>query len=445
MSMQLFIEYESTTLDFQANGYKVIDGFYPETPNEGAESITDQFNVLIIGSSAADLRSKLTAIRQAFEWAKRHKDDSQAAWLYFDVDDDGDAWMSKLLDGKVIYNSNLDPYWRRNRVIATVIVERMPYWDAENEVQIPLTNGNGTNNTTGLTVYNHNDAGTGHDNYVDIAAADIDGDMPGPTRLEVTNSYATGKLFTLWVGQNWTDPDNMTHILEAEDSSGGSDISDSGCSGGYYSQYALGSGAESEMFTWSLSASYLNACKGNYYKFMARFEAGDPANVKFRIRLKYNAVTIWQSGQVSLDQSRAFQIRDIATLRLPPWLVGQTSLAALSLVLTGQQSTGSSINVNLDFLQVTPVDGWRMLECAGYGIDQNERLMDDGFNKVSYIDNGSGLAKVGDFVGYGEPIHLYPGKKQRLYFLMHSSTTDTAEIARTISTKLYHRPRRETL
>jgi hypothetical protein len=136
------------------------------------------------------------------------------------------------------------------------------------------------------------------------------------------------------------------------------------------------------------------------------------------------------------------QIRDLVTLRLPPWLLGQTYLSALTMTLTGQQNAFSSVNVDLDFLQITPLDGWRMLECAGYGIVQNDRLLDDGINEVAYIDNGVGIGKAGYLIGYGTPIALYPNKDQKLYLLMHSWQYNTAEIDRTVSVKLYYRPRR---
>jgi len=447
MSMQLYIIYGSTTLDFQANGYKLKDGFFPETPDEGVESISDQFDILIRGSSGSDLRSKINAIRLAFEHAKLHKDDAQAAWLYFDVDSSGDAWMSKIVKGLIMYDRNLDRNWRQNKIIVTVIIEHKPYWDAKNEVQVPLTNGNGTDILTGLTVYNHNDSDVGpaHDNWIDIAAADVSGDKPGRMRLEVLNSYATNRLNTLWIGHNITDPDNLVHIIEGESSTTGTQLGDSGCSNAYYRQYALPSGSEYSMFTWTLADTFLNACKGQYYKIMVRFFSTVPTNVKFRIKLIYEATTIWQSGQVSLDATRAYLIRDLFTLRLPPWLLGLTDLNALTMVMTGQQSSGSSVNVNIDFLQVTPLDTWRMLECTGYGVSQNERLIDDGLNEVAYIDNGSGDNKLGIIVGYGNPIALYPGKKQRLYFLMHSNIANAAEILRTISVKIYYHPRRETL
>lgn len=453
MTMQLYAIYSSTTLDFQANGYALLDGFYPETPDDGANSITDQFSVLITGSSATDLRSKIAAISLMLEHARRHKDDSSAAWLYFSPDDPDDPggtipeWMSKIVNGMVMYDANLDRNWRRSKAVVTIVIEHQPYWDSSIEVQVPLTNGNGKEVTTALTIYNHDDAGASpyHDNWVYIEDDAIEGDMPGNTRLELTNNYASNRLYTLWIGQNWTDPTNFTHILEGEASTSGTDISDAGCSGGYYMRSALASGTEADLFTWALDATFLNACKGGYFKLLARFYYAAPTSVKFRVKLNYAGTTIWQSGQVTLDTSRAYQIRDLLTLRLSPWLIGQADQRALTMTLTGQQSTGSSVNVDLDFIQVTPLDGWRMLECSGYGIVQNDRLIDDGINEVAYIDNGLGGDKAGYLVAYGNPITVYPAKQQTLYFLMHSNGGNTAEIARTATVKLFYRPRRRGL
>ncbi len=450
MSMQLYIKYAGITLDFQANGYEMVGGFYPETPDEGMEIISDQFTVRITGTSGADLHAKKTAIRLALEHAKEHKDDALAAYVYFDIDDSGDAWMSKMLKGAVHYDSRLESTWRNNVVVATIIIEHKPYWDQQDEVQVPLTNGNGTNNTAGLVIFNCGDnAGASpnhHDNYVEIAAADVLGDMQGPTRLEVLNSYATSRLYTLWIGQNWTDPDNMSHILEGESSTIGTETDDTtGCSNGHFMRKALASGAEADLFTWALTDSFLDACKGGLFKILARFHGNAPTNVKFRIKLEFAVTNIWQTGQATIDASRALQIRELFTFRLPPWLLGQTNLSALTMTLTGQQSSGSSVNVDLDFLQITPLDGWRMLECAGYGVVQNSRMIDDGVNENAYIDDGAGDNKAGILVGYGNPIKLYPGKKQRLYFLMHSWAGNTAEIARTISLKLFYHPRRQSL
>ena len=452
MTMQLFIKYESTTLDLQEDGYKLIDGFFPETPDEGAESVSDQFTILIKGSSADDLRAKIGAITLMLEHSRRHADDSLAAWLYFSVDDPYDPggtipeWQSKIIDGLVMYDKNLDRNWRQNKALLTVVIEHKPYWDSSIEYPVPLTNGNGSRVTSGLQIFNHDDGGTSpaHDNWVQVDAADISGDMPGRTRLEVVNTYSE-RLYTLWVGHNWTDPDNFSHILEGESSSLGTQISNAGCSNGYYMQKSLITGNEQDLYKWTLSAAYLNACKGGYFKILARWYGSPRTDVKYRLKLEFAVTHIWQTGQTTLDTSRALQIRDMFTLRIPPWLLGQTNLASLDLILSGEQNTGSSFNLNLDFLQVTPLDGWRLLECSGYGVLQNSRMVDDGLNDVCYIDTGAGSDKAGYLVPYGSPIELYPAKKQKLYFLMHSVYGNQAEILRTASIKLFYRPRRRTI
>jgi hypothetical protein len=453
MSMQLYIKYESITLDFQTNGYEVLGGFYPETPDDGMERISDQFQVRIEGISGADVKSKINAIRLAFEHAKDHKDDALAAYLYYDVDDSGDAWMTKLTGGKVLYDSRLESTWRHNQVVVTIIVGHNPYWDAQDEVQVPLSNGNGTNNISGLKIYNCNDgAGASpnhHDNYVEVQAKDVLGDLPGATRLEITNVYATGKLFALWIGQDWTNPGSTQLWIEGEESGiPGTDIYDISCSLSYYEQYSLASGAEASMFSFLLSAGDFDKYAGRYFKVLARFLATIPTNVKLRIKLIYktgvDATTIWQTGQFMLDTSRSYQIRDLFTMRLPPWLIGQTELMNLTFIITGQQSTGSPIDVNLDFIQITPLDGWRMLECIGYGVAQNERMVDDGFTRTKWVDDGVD-AKAGIVLGYGNQIELYPGKTQRIYFLMEAAAANTAEIDRTVTIKLFYRPRRQTL
>jgi lysophospholipase L1-like esterase len=68
MTIQLYIKYESITLDFRADGYILLDGFYPETPDEEMESISNRLNILIKRLSGAGLRSKITTLRLAFKF-----------------------------------------------------------------------------------------------------------------------------------------------------------------------------------------------------------------------------------------------------------------------------------------------------------------------------------------------------------------------------------------
>jgi len=344
----------------------------------------------------------------------------------------------------VMYDRNLDRNWRQNKAVLTIVIEHKPYWDSSVEIQVPLSNRNGEDDLSGLTVYNHTDGDAGHDNFVKIKAADVQGDLPGLTRLELVNNYSNinSRLSSVWVGQNWTDPDNFSHIIEGESSSTGTEGSAVDCSNGKYRYYACPSGYETDMFTWDLSAAYLDACQGSFFKILARFNGYIPLTIKYRIKLKFLLTTVWQSSQVTLDTNVAMLIRDLFTFRLPPWLLGQQNLMELQMVLTGQQNTGSPQTVGIDFLQITPLDGWRMMKTTGYGVIQNDRLVDDGVNEVCYVDDGAGAYKGAYLVVYGKPIELYPNKNQRLYFLQHSCYANAAEVNRTLSVKLFYRPRR---
>lgn len=161
--------------------------------------------------------------------------------------------------------------------------------------------------------------------------------------------------------------------------------------------------------------------------------------------MKWNVTTIWQSERAKPSSLRSIAIRDLFSLRLPPWLPNSTSLDDINLVLSGYQVTGSPIDVKLDFLQLTPADGWRYLTPTGYGVPNGSRIMDDGILDELYVDDGSGSDKIGIYLGYGSSIYLEPNKLQRLYFLMHSNASNTAEIARTASVKIFYRPRRLTI
>ena len=76
----------------------------------------------------------------------------------------------------------------------TVYIDRDPFWESLTLTNVPLTNGNGTDVTTGIRVYNCGDNATvdtsyKRDNWVTIDGAnDIVGDMPAPLEVKYYNS-----------------------------------------------------------------------------------------------------------------------------------------------------------------------------------------------------------------------------------------------------------------
>lgn len=423
-----------------------LEGYNPQNFGASANDVTEAHQVEFIGGNST-VDANLVELERLFEQARIWDSSRKGARVYIQISLDGTTvWRSEVYDGRILSTGDMVKYERALGIRqATVVVRRANWWEGA-EAQIPLTNGNGTANTSGLAVYNCNDGSgsspTKKNNYVAITGTDVAGDLPGATRLEITNTYATSRLYYLWIGQNWTDPGNFVHTLEAESATGASATASASASGGYYVRKSITT-SETTALTWALDATFLNACKGNYYKALVFMYQGDTRNFKFRLKITWNSTTLWQSGQVQ-PANLSIAVRDIATFRLPPWLPSLSSLDGVNLVLTAQ-STTTTQDLDVDFLMLMPTDGWRQLVYIGYGAAQNKRIMDDGIAGDLYQDAGDGSGKIGNISGYGRPIQLYPGKNQRLYFGLHTYQADLQYIDESISVKLYYRPRRLSL
>ena len=133
----------------------------------------------------------------------------------------------------------------------------------------PLTNASAPNNTSGITIYNHDDSGTNHDNYVQIAAADVGGSLPAPVKVELTNNTGGSLNYKqIWLANNaFCDPANFPHILEGEAfvAGGGTTASNADSSS---SSYATITTAENYQ-QWTLSSALLTKARGYDFHLMA--------------------------------------------------------------------------------------------------------------------------------------------------------------------------------
>jgi len=442
--IKLSLTYESTTLDFQAAGCVVLDGFYPVTATS-EENVVETFDILIIGSST-ELINWVRSINQAFDYARRRYDDNYPVYLNFALNQTLDAWRTRIVDGAILFNSKLDPNFRSGRLKATITIEHLAWWEGP-EAQIPLTNANGTNNTSGLTVKNCGDltgtAPTKRDNTVNVAAASVIGDLPAATRLEITNTYndpSDAGHFLL--GHNvYSSPGSFAHILEGEDAATGTVLTNASYSGGEAMEFDWNDTAEALAYSWTLPTSLLNTLRGSYIRVLAKFSPAPSDSLWVRLRIKVSVTTLWDGSQVLL--SSGGEVQELATLRLPPYLLKTGNLFPLTLQMTVMNTfTGAHWTV-LDFLQITPVDSWRKLYSAGYYLPYLVKLVDDGIDGLIFTEDGTS-GKLGNYIGYNNPIKLIPGADQKIYFLWESASGTTWN-DRTASVKLYYRPRRRNI
>ena len=448
--IQLYFTYDGTTLDLQANNYRVLDGFVPEASTDPDKHATDAIDVFLLAASATDRENMVRAINRVFEHARRHPDDSNGAYVYFSVDETQSAWRARLYDGVAALSRNWIAYQQRGAVKLLVSFERENAWEGP-EAQLALTNTNGSNNTSGLKVYSCND-GSGSApnkriNWVSVSGEAVAGDLPGKTRLELTN-LSTRETRQVWIGQSWTNPTAITEVFEGEAGTGGTTATDSTSSGGSYRTVTpVVNGSESYLVSWSLSAAQVSAWLGAWTRAIVRFSPiGNSQytlqNTRFRLTLEYGAFKLADYGLVSHDTG--FWYMDMGGVRMPPWLAGQSGLAGVTARLY-VLPTLSNAPVAVDYLALVPADGFQYLTTSGWGVPQNNRIVIDGIEDRVYADAGDGTGKIGIIVSAGgDPLQLQPGRDQRLYFLFNDSA-DLAEITESMSVKLFYRPRRLTL
>ena len=446
MAITINITDGTNTVDLSLGTDAWNEEYAPQNAGLSPDSVIETQTVMFIGGNStvdANWQKLEKLFWQAWQWAQYRR----GARVYIQVNLDGtNTWRSEIYDGKVLATVDMVKYERAlGQRYATITVQRANWWEGA-EAQVPLTNGNGTNNTAGLNVFNSND-GTGSspnkkNSYIAITGTDVAGDLPAATRLEMTNNYSD-RLYYLWIGQNWTDPANFQPVLEAENAVGATPTGSAYTSNGNYVNLTITT-TEADALNWTLNAAFLNACKGNYYKAILKILNVPSKLFKFRIKIVWNSTILWQSGQIQPDNNLSLCVRDLVTFRLPPWLPSLSSLDGVSLILTAQSTLGTQ-NLWVDWLQLMPTDGWRYIVYVGYGLAVSKRLIDDGISGFLYQDDGAGATKIGNIVGYGNSIMLPPGKDQRLHFMMHSWQGNMAEIDRTLSVKLFYRPRRLTL
>lgn len=445
------------------NSFYLTEGYAPVTPElsvieAAAQAVRDGGDVTaatrrnpvetvalaVVASTFATAQTALrgleTLLQQAIYRSNTGKGD--AVYVEYRAADSGDVYRSELLYGRV----ETDPETGTAGWVAvgalrcTVMWQRRYYWEgARTELALDNTS-TGSKTTGGVTIYNHSDSTAGHDNYVDIAAGDVGGVIPTPAEISMYNSYNSAtRTWRAYIANNvFASPASFAHIIEAETTTyaagGAAATVDAGSSNGYYQAATWAGDIETEALRFTLSAAFLDTAKGNRFRLLARFVTGGSTGLRVTVKVRMASVTtVAQTPEVTVSTG----LNDLGILQLPPWLTGQTGLYELGLSLYGRLTGGGTLN--LDYIQLTPLDGYRMLVPRGYGAAYQATLVDDGITRALYVTWG-GSGKTGHYIGHGEPLMLLPTKAQRLYFLFTNSGGGT-DIVRTHTVRIYYRPR----
>ena len=414
----------------------------PGNEPSGAESELDVYIVRLTGNRALNIETT-HYLNTLFEQARERKNKPFLERVFIERDlGDGVWWRSEVLEGQILLTDTLDRLGRSPQI--EIAVSRANFWEGA-EAQIPLSNGNGTNNTSGLTVYPIDDGQSGKDNWVDISGASVAGDLEAPIRFELTNTYNnSNRTETVFLSLNRnSSPSTFAHILEGENSNAGGSILPGSPD---YASYSNGRYRELPVFTnqnmfqmyWELNGDFLGKAAGNDFHVLARLASVPESNTWAKVFLSIEGLTTIYESTPALLASGA-RVQELGTMRIPPylWKVGET-IAPLRLYITFWR-TGGGYNQAIDYLQLCPLDSWRKITHVGYYIGYLARLVDNQIEDMAYVMWGAGA--YGYQVIYGDKIYLKPGANQRLYIVASGS----AMPVRTSSVKIWYRPRRRTL
>ena len=434
----------ATTVNLNSGDYSTLN--YPLFAPNGEEleqgTVSETIDLLIGGSTAATTQTNARAIESLLEAARRRQRSGSGPRVYMQaqLDSDASTWRSEVIDGRLTGEQSVNQLWR-TRIEAGLLLTRRAWWEGA-EAELQLSTSNASAATGGRTIYNHDDSGTGHDNWVQIASSQVGGVLPAPVRIEMTNTVGSAQSYTkLFLATNaYSDPGNFTHILEGESRlSGGTVTADANCSNSSRLDISLGSGSTAT-YAWTLSSTLLQDTQGRYFRVLARFaDHVGPSTVQLRIMDSTAATTIWQGETVSITGQYGI-VQDLGIVPLPPGGY-DTTYGALTLAL---YCRGPMI-ASLDFLQLTPLDAYRYVELFGMSVANNARIVDDGIEERAYVVSSSVNYPIAS--PRGRPLMVFPGVTQRVIALHQtvSGGNPASPIANTLSVRIYYRPRRVTI
>jgi hypothetical protein len=414
----------------------------------GAEAkdgeVTCELDLALESASPALIRAALSSLEQCLSI-----DIGAAEKVY--------VW-ARSLPGEALYRSPLLAGWlerlggetARGALTCRLHLRRCNWWEGD-LLPVELSNGNGSNVTGGLTLFNCCD-GSGappalRQNYAQIAPGALAGDLPAPASFELALQPGSPALWDMLLAQNvFADPGGLVHWLEGESASSGlsgaETLTDSTCSGGQYKKLTWYGTGETQWLSWTLNPAMLAACGGNALRPVLRWQTAlNLSEVWLQLRLTIGGgdapVIASESTPVLARALDSRRLVELAPLRIPAErLPGSPCAAALELIARCGLSGSKSVGV--DFLQLFPLDGYRRY-LSLFPLNPGDTLVDDGIEGALYSQRAGGNLKTHS--AQGDPLCLQPGRLQRLYFAELGLSSGGA-VHSSVRLKAWYRPRR---
>lgn len=445
MAHVLTITHGSTTLTLTDNSAYMLNEYAPSAAaqKDGQyEPVTETAEVTVLGSTVAAMLVNVREVERLLNLAAERKRTGRGLRVWLKYTPSGDSeWRAEVYDGRFTPGSNAAQGHGQKMLEYRLHLVRSAWWEGP-RTQIPLTNANGTSNTSGLTIYNHDDSGTGHDNYLQIASTDVIGALPAPVELRLTNSDGATRYYRNFYAANNRWGTGLVHVIEGETAIGGygTAASDAAASGG---QYATLTGSGWLTFRWYVTAAALEIIRGRYVRVLAKMYTFPSAVREMHLRVydwsgliaRTPDQTVWSNA------SGTIYWQDCGAVQLPPTEMSDDTEAWKDVVLELKIKTSGSETMAVDFVMLMPAEEgcFRHIVQEGYGIAANEIVVDGGSPVQTYAYDGANRFEV--YTAQSAPLMVWPGEAQRIYVAWDGTG---GAIGWTLSAKAYYRPRKLT-
>ncbi len=334
-------------------------------------------------------------------------------WVAQQVADGDDWYRSEVLIGRALVDDGNLRYGLQlagEHLEVTLIWTRRFFWEYGETAPIALPL-NASTDPEGIT----NDDG----NTLDVDGDDVVGDLPAPLCLRVTNTTdSETRTSTVYVARNERSaPSSYSHHVAG------------------FTTETVGP-AEARIKTITMTGATLAHLAGNTCRLLALMQSYWPNTLWLRWKVYFSVTLLWEGPWM---QQGGLGLKDMGAVALPPRAIaGADPAYDLELRLYARDAVNAG-PYTFTWLQILPVDSWRVLAPAGYGLANGWAVVDDAPAGQVYADLGATTSV--HYSARGGAIAVTPGADQRLY-VVHNTQTGTSVSGRTSTVQAWYRPRR---
>ncbi|NJL56000.1 hypothetical protein HC928_13020 [bacterium] len=325
-------------------------------------------------------------------------------------------YQAEILGGNVIPMEDTYSYgWANDHLRFELVILRREYFSVD-LLPIELTSKALTTATTDPVVLRSYDA-LDNSIYVDIAANQLDGDLPLPIYIQVENVMVETdtNLSRLTFLTNWHSSNTIPIDLDTYTPT-----------------------EQTEEIIIEPDMAHANAAKGNTFRI---FYIGVLIDTKVRVVTRDSVGLIYDEGVYQFPSSAALNLYDLGTVTLPPYSALIPNTTGYEIVLQFEALAGGEVSYETTQILAVPYNSIRKLTNTGFGISSiSGKLIDDQLKNNTYSTNAAGRRNIRNYSSQGE-LWLMPNKAHRLYVLHTYAISFELDDGR-ISMQLFYRKRK---